>query len=101
MAQIVDDALVRHVAILARLKLSDTDVARLTGELSAILSYMDQLNELDTVEVPPMAHALPLVNILREDEPAPSSGVAVILANAPERQDSFFRVPKVLDQDSA
>jgi aspartyl-tRNA(Asn)/glutamyl-tRNA(Gln) amidotransferase subunit C len=97
----IDEPLVRHVALLARLKLSDAEVARLAGELSAILDYMDQLNELDTANVPPMAHALPVVNVFREDEIVPSPGVEVVLANAPQRQGSFFRVPKVLDQESA
>ncbi|MFH0983866.1 MAG: Asp-tRNA(Asn)/Glu-tRNA(Gln) amidotransferase subunit GatC [Planctomycetota bacterium] len=101
MAEKIDENLVRHVALLSRLKLSDEEIIRLAGELSAIVSYMDQLNELDTTEVPPMAHALPVVNIFRDDVAMPSPGVEVILANAPQRQDGFFRVPKVLDQDSA
>ena len=97
----IDQDLIRHVAMLARLKPSPAQVARLADELSAILGYFDQLKELDTTEVPPMSHALPLVNVLREDRVSPSSGVEVVLANAPQRQESFFRVPKVLGQDSA
>lgn len=100
MANKIDEDLVRHVALLARLKLRDEEVARLAGEMSAIIAYMDQLNELDTTDVPPMDHALPVVNVFREDEVAPSPGVEVALANAPQRQDNFFRVPKVLDQES-
>ena len=96
----IDDNLVRHVAALARLKLSDEERARLVDELSAIVGCVDQLSELDTTDVPP-THALPVVNVYREDEAAPSPGVEVVLANAPQRQGSFFRVPKVLDQEGA
>ena len=87
--------------MLSRLKLSDAEVARLTTELSAIIGYVDQLSELDTRDVPPMAHALPVVNVFREDEVIPSPGADVMLASAPEREKTFFRVPKVLDQESA
>jgi len=97
----IEGNMVRHVAVLSRLKLSDAEIDRLTGELSAIVRYMDQLNELDTTDVPPMSHALPVVNVFRADEPVASPGVDVALANAPQREGSFFRVPKVLDQASA
>ncbi|MCP4589801.1 MAG: Asp-tRNA(Asn)/Glu-tRNA(Gln) amidotransferase subunit GatC [bacterium] len=97
----MDTDLVRHVALLARLKLSEEEEVRLAGELSAIVGYIDQLNEVDTTDVPGTAHALPVVNVLRADEPVPSPGVEQALANAPQREDHFFRVPKVLDQDSA
>ncbi|MFH1573588.1 MAG: Asp-tRNA(Asn)/Glu-tRNA(Gln) amidotransferase subunit GatC [Acidobacteriota bacterium] len=101
MATQIDEQLVRHVAVLSRFKLSDDEVLRLAGELSAIVEYIEQLNELDTTDVPPTAHALPVVNVLREDEAVSSPGIEAALANAPQRQDSFFRVPKVLDQESA
>lgn len=87
--------------MLARLKLSDAEIAKLTPELAAIIGYVDQLSELDTRDVPPMAHALPVVNVFREDVVVPSPGVEAMLANAPDREKSFFRVPKVLDQESA
>ena len=62
---------------------------------------MDQLNEVNTDDVEPTAHVLSVRNVLRDDEAKPSPDPAVSLANAPETHDSFFRVPKVLDQDSA
>ncbi len=86
----------RHVALLARLKPDDEEVARLADELSAILAYMGRLDELDTTDVPPTAHAVPMVNVWREDKSSASLGVEVVLANAPQSQNGFFRVPKVL-----
>jgi aspartyl-tRNA(Asn)/glutamyl-tRNA(Gln) amidotransferase subunit C len=97
----IDEALVRHIALLARLDLSDEEVAQFSKELSAIVDYVDQLNELNTEDVPPTAHVLPIHNVLRDDEPQPSPGPEAVLANAPDKHDTFFRVPKVLDQDSA
>lgn len=101
MAKVIDEALVRHIALLARLDLSDDEVAQFSTELSAIVGYVDQLNELNTDDVPPTAHVLPIRNVLRADEPQPSPGPGAALANAPDKHDTFFRVPKVLDQDSA
>jgi aspartyl-tRNA(Asn)/glutamyl-tRNA(Gln) amidotransferase subunit C len=97
----VDEKLVRHIALLSRLDVTDEEVARFASELSAIVEYVDQLNELDTRDVAPTAHVLGVHNVLRADEPVASSGPEVALANAPARQDTFFKVPKVLDQDSA
>jgi aspartyl-tRNA(Asn)/glutamyl-tRNA(Gln) amidotransferase subunit C len=62
---------------------------------------MAQLNELDTSEVEPTAHALPVINVFREDSPGPSIDPGLALDNAPQREQTFFRVPKVLDQDGA
>ena len=101
MGATIDEALVRHIAVLSRLDLTDEEVAKFSSELSAIVDYVDQLNELDTGDVPPTAHVLPVHNVFRADEPMPSPGPDTLLANAPQRQDTFFRVPKVLDQDSA
>lgn len=92
-----DRGLVRHVAHLSRLALSDDEVARMTGELSAIVGYIDQLNELNTDGVPPTAHALPVHNVFREDVVTASFDADEALANAPQREGTFFRVPKVLD----
>jgi len=97
----IDEALVRHIAVLSRLDLTDEEVAKFSSELSAIVDYVDQLNELDTSGVPPTAHVLAAHNVFRADEPTASPGPDVVLANAPQRQDTFFKVPKVLDQDSA
>ena len=101
MASTLDEATVRHVAYLARLRITDEEVARYAAQLSTILRYMQQLNQLDTTGVEPTAHALPVANVFREDQVRPSLDPARALSNAPDRQDDFFRVPKVLDQDSA
>ncbi len=97
----IDESEVRHIAHLARLKPSDDEVRLFAEQLSAVLSYMEQLNEVDVTDVPPTAHALPVHNVLREDVARPSFTPDQALANAPQRDGSFFAVPKVLDQDSA
>ena len=99
MTSTLDEATVRHVAHLARLWITDEEVARYAAQLSTILAYVEQLNELDTSGVEPTAHALPVANVFREDEVRPPLDAAQALDNAPDRQDDFFRVPKVLDQD--
>ena len=91
---------VRHIGVLARLTLTDDEVTRFSHQLSEILAYVDKLGELDTTDVEPTAHALPLANVFREDVPGTPLGVEAALANAPQRQGPFFAVPKVLDQDS-
>ena len=88
---------VRWVAHLARLELSDAELATMTRQLSAILDYVNQLQQVNTDGVEPLAHPLPLQNVFREDEPAPSLPVADALANAPDRRGDFFGVPAVLD----
>lgn len=97
----LEESDVRHVAHLARLTVSDEEVARYAGQLSAILDYMEQLNELNTEDIPPTAHPLPLANVMRDDVVRESTPTDAALSNAPQRQESFFRVPKVLDQESA
>ena len=89
---------VEHIAKLARLKLSEQEIDRYQRDLSAILEYVDQLNELDTDNVEPTAHPLPIHTVLREDTIAPSYETDKALQNAPHRGGSFFAVPKVLDQ---
>ena len=88
---------VRGVAALARLSFSSVDEERLTGELNRILQYMDRLNELDTEGVEPTSHVLPLANAFRLDEVDFSPAVADILAAAPQRQESYFKVPRIID----
>jgi len=88
---------VRWVAHLARLELSDADVAHLTPQLAAILDYVDQLKQVNTEGVEPLAHPLKVHNVFRDDEPAPSLPVDAALANAPARLGDFFAVPAVLD----
>lgn len=88
---------VRWVAHLARLELSAAELATLTRELSAILDYVNQLQQVNTDGVEPLAHPLPLHNVFRADEPAPSLPVDEALQNAPDRRGDFFGVPAVLE----
>jgi aspartyl-tRNA(Asn)/glutamyl-tRNA(Gln) amidotransferase subunit C len=87
---------VLHVAHLARLEFSDEEVERFTTQLADILNYVAKLNELDTSEVEPTYHAIPLSNVFRKDEVKPSFPLDEVLANAPERENGFFAVPKVI-----
>jgi aspartyl-tRNA(Asn)/glutamyl-tRNA(Gln) amidotransferase subunit C len=84
---------VRHVARLARLTLTDAEVARFGEQLSAILEAVSKVSEVDLSDIPPTAHPLDLVNVWGEDEPRPSLPVEEALANAPDRDNGFFRVP--------
>ena len=88
---------VEHVATLAHLKLDEAEIATFTGQMDAILSYVDKLSELDTEGIIPTSHAVPMENAFRPDEISPSLGTAKALANAPERADGFFKVPKVIE----
>lgn len=97
----LDEAAIRHVAHLARLNVTDEEVARFAEQLSSILEYVAQLNELDTTDVLPTAHALPVKDVFRDDTVGPCWEPDRALHNAPQRQDDFFRVPKVLDQENA
>ena len=92
---------VRHVAKLARLKCSDQEIAAFTTQLAAILDYFSQLQQLDTSDVEPLAHCLPVHNVFREDAVQPSLTSDQALANAPQRDGEFFAVPKVLDDSGA
>ncbi|MZP30816.1 Asp-tRNA(Asn)/Glu-tRNA(Gln) amidotransferase subunit GatC [Heliobacterium undosum] len=87
---------VEHVAMLARLELSEADVERYTTQLNAILDYAQRLQALDTKDVPPTAHVFPLHNVMRDDRIDPSMDREKIVANAPEEEDGFFRVPRIV-----
>lgn len=99
MGKRIDEAQVRKVAKLARLELSDAEVEEFAGQLSAILEYVEKMNEPDTEGVEPLAHCLAMSNVFREDVVTESLGTEKTLANAPERDGDFFRVPKILDED--
>jgi aspartyl-tRNA(Asn)/glutamyl-tRNA(Gln) amidotransferase subunit C len=88
---------VRWVAHLARLELTEAELQTMTRHLSAIIDYVSQLRQVDTEGVEPLAHPLPLHNIFRDDEPAPSLPLDAALANAPDRRGNFYAVPAVLD----
>jgi aspartyl-tRNA(Asn)/glutamyl-tRNA(Gln) amidotransferase subunit C len=84
---------VLHVAELARLALRDDEIERFGEQLNAILEAVGKVSELDLADVPPTSHPLELVNVWADDEPRPSLSVDEALANAPERDRGFFRVP--------
>jgi aspartyl-tRNA(Asn)/glutamyl-tRNA(Gln) amidotransferase subunit C len=88
---------VRWVAHLARLELSDAELATMTAQLGAILDYVRQLQQVPTDGVEPLAHPLPLQNVFRADECRPSLPADAALANAPERDGDFYAVPAVLE----
>lgn len=90
---------VRKVAKLARLDMSDADLAKMQQQLSAILDYVGQLGELNTDGVEPLAHPLPVANVFREDVIGPCLTPDEALANAPNRLADFFGVPAVFDTD--
>jgi aspartyl-tRNA(Asn)/glutamyl-tRNA(Gln) amidotransferase subunit C len=87
---------VEHVAYLARLGLTEEELARLEGQLNHILDQYATLAELDTDAIPPTAQTIELENILREDVARPSMPPEDVLANAPEREGDFFVVPAIL-----
>ncbi len=95
-AEITPDT-VRHIARLARVKVTDAEAASFAPQLARILEYVDQLGELDTSDVAPLRHPIELFDVTRPDEPAPSLGAEAALRNAPARIDGHFRVPRVLD----
>jgi aspartyl-tRNA(Asn)/glutamyl-tRNA(Gln) amidotransferase subunit C len=89
----IDRAEVVHVARLARLELTEEELGRLGGQLNTILEAVGKVAELDLSGVEPTAHPLDVVNVWAQDEPRPSLTVDEALANAPEREGDFFRVP--------
>ena len=98
MTRPIDEQLVRHVAHLARLELSDQEIALYAVQLQAVLDYMAKLSELDTHDVEPTAHLLPLNSVFAEDRPAQVQDISGMLQNAPARTGPFFAVPRVLEQ---
>lgn len=89
---------VRRVALLARLECSDEEVERFRRDLSAILGYVEKLNELDTEAVKPTSHALRQVNRFREDVARPSLASAEALQNAPAQEADHFKVPPIIQE---
>lgn len=87
---------VEHVALLARLELSDEEKKMYSDQLSAILEYAGMLDDLDTGNVSPTAHVLPLKNVFREDSEGAHLPLEKTLQNAPDRDDNFFKVPRIV-----
>ena len=88
---------VKHIALLARLGLTEADVEKFREQLSNILENFEILKQVDTSGVPPTSHPIALKNVLRDDEVVPSLPPKEILANAPREEDSCFRVRAVLE----
>jgi aspartyl-tRNA(Asn)/glutamyl-tRNA(Gln) amidotransferase subunit C len=88
---------VLHIAQLARIGLTPAEVEKFQDQLSHILDQFDTLRQIDTTGVPPTSFALPLENVMRDDVVRPSLDVEAVLANAPQREDHYFRVRRVLE----
>ena len=93
----ISEETVRHVALLSRLRLGDTEVARFTSELAAVVDFFHSLAGVETEGVPPAAYSICSPGALRADEIGSSLGAERTLANAPEQERQHFRVPKILD----
>ena len=90
---------VAHVARLARLDVTEEEIALFTEQLGAVLEHAADVEALDTAGVAPTAHPLPLRNVLRADEPRPSLDRDEVLAQAPDVEDGRFRVPRILGEE--
>ncbi len=97
MSRKIDREQVAHVARLARIAMDEEELAAYGSQLDAILAYVDKLNEIDTTGVEPTAHITAAGTPFREDAPGQSLTPDESLANAPERQESFFQVPQVIE----
>jgi len=88
---------VADVALLSRLEFSESEIETFTGQMDAVLQYAEVLNKLNVENVEPMAHVLPLKNVMRADEAKPSLPRELALSNAPEQEDGYFKVPKIME----
>ncbi len=93
MITIVD---VEHVALLSRLDLTETEKNKYAAQLNAMLEYAKMLEELDTSDIPPTAHVLPIKNVFREDQVGSHLSPEKTLQNAPDAEESYFKVPKIV-----
>ena len=94
----IDAATVKHVALLSRLSLDEKELSLYARQLESIVQYISKLNEIDTGDVPPTSHVLKgLKNVYRPDEPRSSLDPKAVLANAPQAEGDFFRVPQVIE----
>ena len=97
----IDREEVRKVANLARLEITEAEEAEFTTQLNSILEYFARLSELDTTDVPPTTRAIETSNVTRPDRLAPFPDKESLLAAAPEQQEDFFRVPKIMAGDES
>ena len=98
MANVISDETMEYVGILAKLELSEEEKQAAQKDMESMLDYIDKLNELDTSKVEPMSHVFPVKNVFREDAVENGDGGKETLANAPEKRDRAFVVPKTVDQ---
>ena len=89
---------VEHVAVLARLGLTEQEKETFTKQLSGILSYAGEINKLDTSSVQPTSHAIPMNNVFREDRAVPCNDTAAMIRNAPSQKDNMFSVPRIMEE---
>ena len=94
----IDKSQVKKVAKLARLELSEAEIEEFAGQLNAVIDYVERMNKLNTEGVEPMAHCLPVSNVFRDDIIKESLGTEKTLANAPQSDGPFFKVPKILEE---
>lgn len=99
MQEIISEDAVRHIALLSRLECSDEDIHAFAHDLNSILGYVEKLKELDTENVEPTSHAIPMKNVFREDAVRPSLGNAQALANAPAAEAGHFKVPQIIQEN--
>jgi aspartyl-tRNA(Asn)/glutamyl-tRNA(Gln) amidotransferase subunit C len=88
---------IEKVARLARLKLSEEEKETFGNQLEHVLGYMEQLNRLDTTGVEPTSHAIPIYNVFRDDEMRPSFAQKEVLGIAPDEEDGYFKVPRIIE----
>lgn len=88
---------VEYWAHLARIELAPEEIRRFTGQLDEILAYVEKLKSLSTEGIPPTHHVLSPANLFREDKTRPSLSIDAALANAPDREGPYFRVPRIID----
>jgi len=88
---------VQRIATLARLRLTADEESEITGQLDRILTYMDKLNELDTANIEVFTHGIDNLSALREDKVTNQPNTDALLANVPDRDGNFFKVPKIIE----
>lgn len=96
MSYVIDDAMIEHVSILAKLELTEKEREAAKKDMERMLGYIDRLNGLDTSGVEPMSHVLPVRNVFREDVVTNGDGREDTLLNAPDRKEDMFVVPKTI-----
>lgn len=97
MANIISDETIEYVGILAKLELSDEEKEQAKKDMGRMLDYIDKLNELDTEGIEPMSHVFPVDNVFREDVVTNGDDREQMLANAPQKKDGTYMVPKTFD----